>query len=106
MKTILVGIVAGLAAMQAQTTQQVESGRALFQARCASCHGTDLGGGEGPQLAGANFIVAWGTRTARELVNVIRTTMPPGNPGSLDDAAAINLSAFILAANGDAPGNQ
>src|SRR4029079_18598199 len=36
----------------------------------------------------------------------IRTTMPPGNPGSLDDAAAINLSAFILAANGDAPGNQ
>jgi len=89
-----------------QTTQQAQAGRALFQSRCASCHATDLGGGEGPQLAGANFIRGWGTRTARELVNTIRTTMPPGNPGSLDDASSINLAAFILAANGDTPGDQ
>jgi len=90
----------------AQTMPQAETGRALFQARCASCHATDLGGGEGPQLAGSNFITGWGTRTARELVNIIRTTMPPGNPGSLDDAASINLAAFILAANGATPGDQ
>ena len=90
----------------AQTTQQAEAGRALFQARCASCHATDLGGGEGPQLAGSNFIVGWGTRTPRELVTTIRTSMPPANPGSLDEAASINLAAFILAANGAAPGNQ
>src|SRR5581483_5985915 len=90
----------------AQTMQQAESGRALYQARCASCHATDLGGGEGPQLAGANFRNAWGTRAARELVNTIRTTMPPGTPGSLDDAAAINLAAFILAVNGATPGDQ
>jgi alcohol dehydrogenase (cytochrome c) len=89
-----------------QTTQQAQAGRALFQSRCASCHATDLGGGEGPQLAGANFIRGWGTRTARELVNTIRTTMPPGNPGSLDDASSINLAAFLLAANGDTPGDQ
>ena len=85
---------------------QAETGRALFQARCASCHATDLGGGEGPQLAGTNFITGWGTRTPRELINTIRTTMPPGNPGSLDDAASINLAAFILAANGATPGDQ
>jgi alcohol dehydrogenase (cytochrome c) len=97
-------IVAGTAL--AQTAQQAETGRALFQSRCASCHGTDLGGGEGPQLAGVNFITGWGTRTARELVNTIRTTMPPANPGSLDDAASINLAAFLLAANGAAPGDQ
>ena len=94
----------------AQTMPQAEAGRALFQARCASCHATDLGGGEGPQLAGTNFVAGWGTRTARELVNIIRTTMPPGNPGSLDDAASINLAAFILAANGApigaGPGDQ
>jgi alcohol dehydrogenase (cytochrome c) len=90
----------------AQTTQQAEAGRALFQARCASCHATDLGGGEGPQLAGANFIAGWGARTGRELINTIRTTMPPANPGSLDDAASIHLAAFILAANGEAPGDQ
>jgi len=90
----------------AQTTQQAEAGRTLFQTRCASCHATDLGGGEGPQLAGANFMGGWGTRTARELIATIRTTMPPANPGSLDDAASINLAAFILAANGDTPGDQ
>jgi alcohol dehydrogenase (cytochrome c) len=39
-------------------------------------------------------------------VNTIRTTMPPANPGSLDDAASINLAAFILAANGATPGDQ
>ena len=89
----------------AQTMAQAEAGRALFQSRCASCHATDLGGGEGPQLAGSNFMVGWGSRTARELVNTIRTTMPPANPGSLDEAASVNLAAFILAANGaTAPG--
>src|SRR4051812_14752775 len=76
----------------AQTMPQAEAGRVLFQSRCASCHGTDLGGGEGPQLAGTNFITGWGSRTARELVNTIRTTMPPANPGSLDEPASVNLA--------------
>ena len=106
MKITIIGLLMAVAALQAQTTQQAETGRALFQSRCASCHATDLGGGEGPQLAGTNFIAGWGTRTARELINTIRTTMPPANPGSLDDAASINLAAFILAANGAAPGDQ
>src|SRR6185295_5462655 len=59
-----------------------------------------------PQLAGANFLAGWGTRTARERVSTIRTTMPPGNAGSLDDTSSVNLAAFILAANGAAPGTQ
>jgi alcohol dehydrogenase (cytochrome c) len=106
MRLIVVGILAGLAALQAQTTQQAETGRSLFQTRCASCHATDLGGGEGPQLAGANFIAGWGTRTARELISTIRTSMPPANPGSLDEAASGNLAAFILAANGAPIGSE
>ena len=107
---VIVAMVAAVDALHAQTTQQAEAGRALFQTRCSSCHATDLGGGEGPPLAGANFIAGWGTRAARELINTIRTTMPPANPGSLDDAASVNLAAFILAANGASigaePGNQ
>ena len=106
MKITIISLLMAVAALQAQTTQQAETGRALFQSRCASCHATDLGGGEGPQLAGTNFIAGWGTRTARELISTIRTTMPPANPGSLDDAASINLAAFILAANGAAPGRS
>ncbi|HLI84906.1 MAG TPA: PQQ-binding-like beta-propeller repeat protein [Bryobacteraceae bacterium] len=84
----------------AQTTQQAEAGRAAYQAECAGCHAVDLGGNEGPQLAGSNFVAAWGTRTARELVSYIQTSMPPGAPGSLGEEAAVNLAAFILAANG------
>jgi PQQ-dependent dehydrogenase (methanol/ethanol family) len=106
MKATIISLVVAVAALHAQTTQQAETGRALFQSRCASCHATDLGGGEGPQLAGTNFIAGWGTRTARELINTIRTTMPPANPGSLDEATSTNLAAFILAANGAAPGDQ
>ncbi len=89
-----------------QSLQQAEAGRNVYQSRCASCHAADLGGGEGPQLAGTNFRTNWGVRTPRELIATIRTTMPPGNPGSVDDATAASLGAFILAANGATLGNQ
>ncbi len=103
---ILTLTMAASAALLAQTAQQAEAGRAAFQSQCAGCHGTDLGGNEGPQLAGSNFVAAWGSRVARELVNTIRTTMPPANAGGLSEEAAVNLAAFILAANGATPGNQ
>jgi alcohol dehydrogenase (cytochrome c) len=90
----------------AQTMAQAEAGRSLYQARCSTCHAPDLGGAEGPQLAGSNFTAAWGTRGANELVTLIQTTMPPGNAGSLGEENAANLAAFILAANGVVPGNQ
>ncbi len=108
MKTgvICVFAIAASGVLSAQTTQQAEAGRAAYQARCSGCHGTDLGGNEGPQLAGSNFIAGWGTRTAQELVTYIQKSMPPASPGSLDEAAAVNLSAFILAANGATPGSQ
>jgi alcohol dehydrogenase (cytochrome c) len=83
-----------------QTIQQAEAGRAAYQAECSGCHATDLGGNEGPQLAGTNFRTAWGTRTARELIGYIQTSMPPGDPGSLGEEASVNLASFILAANG------
>jgi alcohol dehydrogenase (cytochrome c) len=90
----------GASTLCAQTTQQAEAGRAAYQAECAGCHATDLGGNEGPQLAGSNFRAAWGTRTARELISYIQSSMPPGDPGSMGEEDSLNLSAFILAANG------
>jgi PQQ-dependent dehydrogenase (methanol/ethanol family) len=92
--------------LSAQTAQQAAAGRTAYQARCSSCHAQDLGGNEGPQLAGSNFMAAWGGRTARELITYIQTTMPPGSPGSLGEEASVNLVAFILTANGAAPANQ
>ena len=87
-------------ALACQSTTQLKLGRAAYQSRCSSCHGSNLGGREGPQLAGPNFMAAWGRRPLRELVNYIRTTMPPGNTGALDDQSSVNVAAFILAANG------
>ena len=64
-----------------------------------------MGGAEGPQLAGSNFMTAWGTHTTAELVKYIRTTMPPGN-ANLSEESSVTIAAFILAANGAIPGNQ
>ncbi len=88
------------------TSAQAQAGRAAYQAGCGSCHGPDLSGREGPQLAGANFMTQWGARTAGELIGFMRATMPPGAGGSLPDETYINLAAFILDANGARPGDR
>jgi len=59
-----------------------------------------------PQLAGSNFLNAWGTRTSGELLAYIQTSMPPGTPGALGEAAYGNLAAYILQSNGAQPGDQ
>src|SRR6266566_2066194 len=69
---------AAIGALLAQTMQQAELGRIAYQAKCSNCHATDMGGNEAPQLAGSNFMAAWGTRTTEELVKYIQTAMPPG----------------------------
>lgn len=100
MKTTIVLALLLAAFATAQTAQQIDTGRASYQTRCARCHGADLGGGEAPQLAGDNFRASWGTRSASELVTYIQAGMPPDLAGTLSAAEVANLSAFILAANG------
>jgi alcohol dehydrogenase (cytochrome c) len=98
-------LLAASVALVAQTLQQAELGRTAYQARCSTCHATDMGGSEAPQLAGSNFMTAWGARTTGELVKYIQTTMPPGG-ARLSEEASLNVTAFILAANGATPRNQ
>jgi alcohol dehydrogenase (cytochrome c) len=102
MKTSLALILVAAGLLTAQTTQQIDAGRASYQTRCARCHGADLGGGEAPQLAGTNFRASWGTRSASELLSYIQAGMPPDLAGTLSAPEVANLSAFILAANGTA----
>ena len=106
MKNILLLTISTGGLLSSQTLQQAEAGRTVYQARCSSCHAPDLGGNEAPQLSGSNFMSSWGNRTARELVTYIQASMPPGNSGGLSEENVVNLSAFILAANGATPGNQ
>ena len=89
------------------TAAQAAAGATAYQTSCSSCHAADLGGrNEAPQLAGSNFVTSWGTRTAGELVAFMQSSMPPGNPGGLGEAAYGNLGAYILQSNGAAPGTQ
>src|ERR1700756_4673125 len=77
------------------TQDQAAAGRTIYQTNCASCHAADLSGREGPQLAGAIFLVQWGDRTAGELISFMQSTMPPG-AAALQGDSYPNLAAFIL----------
>ncbi|MGE3492365.1 MAG: PQQ-binding-like beta-propeller repeat protein [Vicinamibacterales bacterium] len=88
------------------TAAQASAGQASYQANCASCHVADLAGrNEAPALAGSNFMNTWRGRTTRDLIEYMQATMPPGRP-SLAPDDYVNISAFILRANGAAAGPQ
>ena len=88
------------------TTAQAAAGQASYQANCASCHLPDLvGQNEAPPLAGANFMTTWRARTARDLIDYMQATMPPGRP-SLAEGDYVNIAAFILRSNGAAAGDE
>ena len=96
---------AGAALSQGAVSAQVEAGHALYDAKCALCHAADLGGHEGPQLAGVNFMRTWGPQTTQALAQAIKTKMPPQLP-NLTDGEAEAVTAFILAANGGRFGDR
>ncbi len=88
------------------TERQATAGQAAYQRSCAGCHlKTMKGAFEAPELAGPNFARTWGPRTLGQLFAVVRT-MPPAQPGSLDDATYVAIMAYILQANGAAPGGR
>ena len=87
--------------------QAAADGLAAYQTNCASCHLPDLAGrNEAPQLAGGNFMNAWGSRTTNELIGYIRANMPPSNRAGLSDETYANIAAFILQANGAPAGDR
>jgi alcohol dehydrogenase (cytochrome c) len=87
--------------------EQSSAGRIAYQANCSTCHGPELAGrNEAPQLAGNNFLSAWGGRTVHDLTAYIHTTMPPGAPGSLTEKTCVDITAFLLESNGAVAGSQ
>ena len=88
----------------AYTADQAEAGAAVYQEWCAGCHLPNLAGSfEAPELAGPNFRNTWGARSVSDLVELMRETMPPEAPGSLDEGQYVALAAFMLRQNGVAP---
>jgi alcohol dehydrogenase (cytochrome c) len=96
-----------LASTGPYTAEQANAGRATYQIKCATCHLPDLkGSNEASPLTGINFLNTWRDRTASDLFNRIRNTMPMTDPGSLGDEEAVNIVAYIFQANGAAAGDQ
>jgi mono/diheme cytochrome c family protein len=82
------------------TADQAKRGRELYTKECASCHGSDLTGGESaPELAGAGFLSNWTTLTVGDLFERTRVSMPENDPGKLSRAQIADLIAYLLSAN-------
>jgi mono/diheme cytochrome c family protein len=56
---------------------QVDAGHNAYVANCLTCHGDTMsGGGEAPPIAGRAFIASFGTKTTRELFDILKAGMP------------------------------
>jgi len=83
------------------TEAQAQAGQPIYASRCAVCHDA---GGETIQLVGPAFTQAWNSRSTAALYTRIKTTMPFNNPGSLSEAEATAVVAYILKSNGATAG--
>lgn len=90
------------------TAAQAARGQALYERRCAACHGQRLEGASSLPLAGERFLARWGQgdRNVDELYYITRTQMPYGAGGTLTAQQYIDLVAYILSANGYRPGDR
>jgi mono/diheme cytochrome c family protein len=88
------------------TVGQAKRGADAFAAKCAMCHGGDMQGSgqEAPALAGSEFLINWGGKTAGQLFDYMRMSMPPNEQGSLSDQRYADILAAIIQKNGFAAG--
>jgi alcohol dehydrogenase (cytochrome c) len=86
------------------TAAQADSGRQLYLANCAACHGAELAGP--PALKGPAFMANWSSQTTNALYDKIRTSMPPEAPGSLGPDNYSAVVAYLLQQNGQTPGTS
>ena len=88
------------------TTSQAVSGWSAYGVQGAECHGSALEGMvHAPPLSGVEFLNSWAGQTTDELFAYLRDEMPPGQAGSLSDAAYVGLVAYLLESNGAVPGD-
>lgn len=83
---------------------QADQGAALFKQKCGVCHGANLQGGAGPQLAGNQFFLRYKGKPLSALWSTIHTEMPLTAPATLSDPQSLALVAFILQKNGFSAG--
>lgn len=86
---------------------QAERGRTVYREACVVCHLEDFSGdGDAPPLRGRGFLVRWAELSVGDLVAAMRATMPKEAPDSLSFEAYVQLSAYLLSANGVPSGEK
>lgn len=77
----------------AEAVKQLELGEQWFRAACFECHATGA-------LANADFRLKWTGRSAFELFESIRSTMPESDPGSLTQSTYVAVVSYLMKMNG------
>jgi cytochrome c553 len=75
------------------TDAEATRGDAEHQNNCTACHGTE-------KYSGDAFVKAWVGRTAFDLFDQLKTTMPDDNPGGLSAQQYKDIVAYIFKVNG------
>jgi mono/diheme cytochrome c family protein len=84
----------------AYTAEQAQEGKAIYQERCAMCHGDALEGrGQNSPLAGTAFLKNWDGLTVADLFMKTIVMMPAMNPGTLTPKETAEVLAYILSMN-------
>jgi S-disulfanyl-L-cysteine oxidoreductase SoxD len=83
----------------AYTEAQAARGESTYRASCTSCHATSA-------YVGDAFVRAWAGRTAFDLFELIRTTMPNDNPGRLSRQEYADIVAYMFKLNRFPPGER
>ena len=96
--TLIAATVGGIAL--ATDGAQVDAGRSAYQANFAVCHGSALGGGQGPALSDPGLHNRF--PTALRLYQFMRSNMPLTGvgPGGLSDTEYLAITAFVVESRG------
>lgn len=82
------------------TDSQVTLAESTYSQSCAKCHGATLQGAQdGGPLIGADFLANWDGMTLADLLDKIRTTMPPDTPNTIPPSQVADLVSLVLARN-------
>jgi mono/diheme cytochrome c family protein len=72
--------------------QQAARGEGAYKTSCQSCHAKT-------EYTGDKFKVAWVSKSAYDIFDVIRSQMPEDNPGSLERQEYVDVVAYIFSLN-------
>src|SRR5205085_6011017 len=79
------------------TEAQAAKGEAVYQKVCIDCH-------EKLEYTGGDFRAKWNNKPVFDLFDLIRSTMPDENPGTLSNQEYIDVIGYMMKLNGVAAG--